>query len=420
MPPRNTISSEPKKAYAFGSTVKERTISYTKKYRFGFNNQEQETELGDYYSFEYRVHDARLGRFLSVDPWEKKYAFQSPYNFAFDRPIIQIDWKGCGGEPKHGDARRVGGCWEVYNKNLITLSGHKGAWVGASEDVTRTLTNDYQVDYAYNAMICHTDDNLYIRAEDFYQMRVSVFIREGNNVSYGDALQVTSIATEIMSANGFNILYELKSQEEAIGDCTFKLESEDKGINANIYFNPEKDKLLGSGTWGLINSPFHIPGNTRIQSGNIQHIFQNSELTSWVNFQNFSGEINQIVKFNSIFWTAMIMAHETTHKLLTHASLVLNLGVNDIYHNSTEPNLLYDGLEVGNLLINEFQAGTLMQCVTAWKSLNQASGILMIGKINPWILISPTQTDVIRAGIMNSNKNPNIHLKWHNHRNTWE
>ncbi|MBL7813194.1 MAG: hypothetical protein JNL57_13310, partial [Bacteroidetes bacterium] len=68
--------------YAFGSTVKERTISYTQKYRFGFTNQEQETELGDYYSFEYRVHDARLGRFLSVDPLSPQYPWNSAYAFA--------------------------------------------------------------------------------------------------------------------------------------------------------------------------------------------------------------------------------------------------------------------------------------------------------------------------------------------------
>ncbi len=40
-------------------------------YRYGFNNQEKEPELGDYYAFEYRIHDARLGRFLSVDPLVK-------------------------------------------------------------------------------------------------------------------------------------------------------------------------------------------------------------------------------------------------------------------------------------------------------------------------------------------------------------
>jgi RHS repeat-associated protein len=101
------------RAYAFGSTVKERTASFTQKYRFGFNNQEQEIELGEYYSFEYRVHDARLGRFLSVDPWANKYYYQSTYVFAFNNPILKIDWKGLG-DPLVGDTRCNGNTTEIY------------------------------------------------------------------------------------------------------------------------------------------------------------------------------------------------------------------------------------------------------------------------------------------------------------------
>ncbi len=95
MPYRRTIAPTPKYAYAFGSGIKERTASFTKKYRFGFNNQEQETELGEYYGFEYRVHDARLGRFLSVDPLAQKFAFATPFNFAKNKPIQFIDFLGC-------------------------------------------------------------------------------------------------------------------------------------------------------------------------------------------------------------------------------------------------------------------------------------------------------------------------------------
>jgi RHS repeat-associated protein len=80
--------------YAFGSTVKERTASFTQKYRFGFNNQEQEIELGDYYSFEYRVHDARLGRFLSVDPHYTNYWEVTTYHFCLNNPISLIDVDG--------------------------------------------------------------------------------------------------------------------------------------------------------------------------------------------------------------------------------------------------------------------------------------------------------------------------------------
>jgi len=88
--PHNS-SSRP---YAFGSAVKERTTSFTQKYRYGFNNQEQEIELGEYYSFEYRVHDVRLGRFLSVDPLAPEYPWNSTYAFAENDVIRSIDLEG--------------------------------------------------------------------------------------------------------------------------------------------------------------------------------------------------------------------------------------------------------------------------------------------------------------------------------------
>ncbi len=74
--------------------MKERTSSFTQKYRFGFNNQEQETELGEYYSFEYRVHDARLGRFLSVDPLMMKFPWNSTFAFCENRVIDSRELEG--------------------------------------------------------------------------------------------------------------------------------------------------------------------------------------------------------------------------------------------------------------------------------------------------------------------------------------
>ncbi len=82
------------RSYAFGSAVKERTTSFTQKYLFGFNNQELEIELGEYYSFEYRVHDARLGRFLSVDPLAEDYPYYSSYQFAGNQVVWAIDLEG--------------------------------------------------------------------------------------------------------------------------------------------------------------------------------------------------------------------------------------------------------------------------------------------------------------------------------------
>jgi RHS repeat-associated protein len=67
-------------------------------YRFGFNGQEKENDIsgveGGHLVFEYRIHDARLGRFLSVDPLSKKYPWNSPYAFAENDVISFIDLEG--------------------------------------------------------------------------------------------------------------------------------------------------------------------------------------------------------------------------------------------------------------------------------------------------------------------------------------
>ena len=49
---------------------------------------------GDSYDFGARIHDARLGRFLSVDPLTAEYPNYSPYLFAGNNPIYYLDREG--------------------------------------------------------------------------------------------------------------------------------------------------------------------------------------------------------------------------------------------------------------------------------------------------------------------------------------
>jgi RHS repeat-associated protein len=120
------------RAYAFGSAVKERTASFTQKYRFGFNNQEQEIELGEYYSFEYRVHDARLGRFLSVDPLSDEYPWNSVYAFAENRIIDGRDLEGSEWQPVGKDGNNL----PIGDKGI---TGYK--WAGYERQTGFTNTN---------------------------------------------------------------------------------------------------------------------------------------------------------------------------------------------------------------------------------------------------------------------------------------
>lgn len=65
-------------------------------YRFGFNGQEVDKDLagGAGVVFKYRIHDARIGRFLSVDPLAPEYPWNSTYAFAENRVIDGLDLEG--------------------------------------------------------------------------------------------------------------------------------------------------------------------------------------------------------------------------------------------------------------------------------------------------------------------------------------
>jgi RHS repeat-associated protein len=79
---------------AFGAPMPGRTYS-SPSYRYGFNGKEKQDELhgnsGDAYDFGARIYDARLGRWLSVDPEFKRYPFLTPYCGLGNAPIVFID-----------------------------------------------------------------------------------------------------------------------------------------------------------------------------------------------------------------------------------------------------------------------------------------------------------------------------------------
>jgi len=82
--------------YPFGYPIASRSFSLD-QYRYGFNGQEGDNEIyGDKlnYAFQYRMYDARIGRFWSVDPLRFDYPWNSTYAFAENRVIDGIDLEG--------------------------------------------------------------------------------------------------------------------------------------------------------------------------------------------------------------------------------------------------------------------------------------------------------------------------------------
>ena len=63
-------------------------------YRYGFNGKETDPE-SDLQDYGFRIYNARLGKFLSVDPLTSEYPWNSTYAFAENGPIENIDLDGC-------------------------------------------------------------------------------------------------------------------------------------------------------------------------------------------------------------------------------------------------------------------------------------------------------------------------------------
>ena len=66
-------------------------------HRYGFQGQEHDDEIngdGNILNFKYRVYDPRLGRFLSVDPLDRHFPWNSTYAFAENKVIQFIELEG--------------------------------------------------------------------------------------------------------------------------------------------------------------------------------------------------------------------------------------------------------------------------------------------------------------------------------------
>jgi RHS repeat-associated protein len=81
----------------FGMIMPNRSYSASSDYRFGFNGKENDNEVkgeGNEQDYGMRIYDPRVGRFLSIDPINKKYPELTPYQFASNSPIWGVDQDG--------------------------------------------------------------------------------------------------------------------------------------------------------------------------------------------------------------------------------------------------------------------------------------------------------------------------------------
>ena len=83
--------------HPFGMLLSGRSWEVGSGYRYGFNGKEHDVEVngsGNVYDYGFRIYNPRLGKFLSVDPLTKSFAWYSPYHFSGNKPIAAKDLDG--------------------------------------------------------------------------------------------------------------------------------------------------------------------------------------------------------------------------------------------------------------------------------------------------------------------------------------
>jgi len=64
-------------------------------YKYKYNGKEWQDELGlNLYDYEARLYDPAIGRMLQIDPNAYKYGKHTPYNYAFNNPVLVTDPDG--------------------------------------------------------------------------------------------------------------------------------------------------------------------------------------------------------------------------------------------------------------------------------------------------------------------------------------
>ncbi len=124
--------------YPFGQVMRGRNFptmlgksNFPTKYRYGFNDKEADAD-GEIqnlttYDYGFRIYNPGIARFLSVDPLTSSYPYYTPYQFAGNGPIANIDLDGL--EPQSKGKENEVRCAPDQK------SGVEGDWTYRGDDI---------------------------------------------------------------------------------------------------------------------------------------------------------------------------------------------------------------------------------------------------------------------------------------------
>ena len=121
-------------------TYKKSNENARRDYSYSFQGQEADNEIkgqGNSINYKFRMHDPRIGRFLSIDPLAAEYPFYSPYAFSGNRVIDAFELEGL--EPVRVSGQFNGQLGHQYGfASTIVPSADPNTWrIGNDGDVNQ-------------------------------------------------------------------------------------------------------------------------------------------------------------------------------------------------------------------------------------------------------------------------------------------
>ena len=146
------------------------SMSSETAYNYGFQGQEIDDDIFEgAVRFKHRIHDARLGRYLSIDPLSSQYPFYSHYSFSGNNVINSFELEGA--QPGHYLARLY---YDHIGKHL-TIERIDYSLYGSEHNFGIFIANSGII--AWNGIVSIPEDvlsnstpvDLYVNLSDIYE-----------------------------------------------------------------------------------------------------------------------------------------------------------------------------------------------------------------------------------------------------------
>jgi RHS repeat-associated protein len=186
-----------------------RKFSTGSEYRYGFNGKENDKDISEgAQDYGMRVYDARIGKFLSVDPLSGQYPYYTPYQFAGNGPIANVDLDGL--EEVHYifvwvkaasgketvmrlGVKRIGTSTGKVDKNGMEI--FKEPYKIYAHYPAQAFGETHLVTATYNS----EEEFQNAKASDFYSSAITVGANRGAEIasSFGDLLAIGYITSSL-------------------------------------------------------------------------------------------------------------------------------------------------------------------------------------------------------------------------------